>query len=234
MRPAGVWTTENAPVARAAGALARRATAAEGTTVIVVAHRRNTLEELRATPRAHGVEIDLRSKGDDIIVQHDPFRDGEPLERWLDAYDHRLLILNTKEEGLEERLQEQMAARAIEDYFFLDQSFPFLLRTARAGDSRCAVRVSEYESVETALALQGLVEWAWIDCFTRFPLSVRDAERLSKANIKLCLVSPELQGRWNEQEIATLRSYLATENIAPAAVCTKLPDAWERPLTGSE
>ncbi len=193
---------------------------------IVIMHRRNTRQSLRETPSFYGVEVDIRSRGSELIVHHDAFAAGEPFADWLSAYSHRLLILNVKEEGLEAALLKLMKDRHIEDFFFLDQSFPFLIRTARTGERRCAVRVSEFESIETALALADLVDWVWVDCFSRFPLSGDDAMRLQKAGLRLCLVSPQLQGRDPEQEIPTLRTFLRAEKIAPAAVCTKRPELW--------
>lgn len=194
--------------------------------MIIIRHRRNTIDELQATPVDLGVEVDIRSKGSHLIIHHDPFADGERFEEWLDGYRHRMLILNVKEEGLEDRLIHLMREREIEDYFFLDQSFPFLVRTARNGEARCAVRVSEYESIDTAMSLAGQVEWVWVDCFTRFPLSSEEATRLQDTGFKLCLVSPELQGRTDPQEISELRNLLAERRIVAEAVCTKLPDAW--------
>lgn len=193
--------------------------------MIIVRHRRNTLEELRATPQDLGIELDLRSRGEDLIIHHDAFVDGERFEDWLGGYRHGLLILNVKEEGLEDRLIALMRERGIEDYFFLDQSFPFLVRTAKRGESRCAVRVSEFESIDTALSLAGKIDWVWVDCFTRFPLDGAQARRLQDAGFKLCVVSPELQGR-SSDEIAELRALLAREGIAAEAVCTKEPALW--------
>ncbi len=194
--------------------------------MIIVRHRRNTAAELRATDTSFGIEVDIRSRGRNLIVHHDAFAEGELLETWLADYRHRLLILNVKEEGLEDRLLELMRERGIDEFFFLDQSFPFLVRTARRGESRCAVRVSEYESIDTALSLAGRVRWVWVDCFTRFPLKREQAERLRTAGFKLCLVSPELQGRQASEEIPALRALLAREGIVADAVCTKETALW--------
>jgi hypothetical protein len=193
----------------------------------IIAHRCNTIGQLTATSPRYGVEVDIRSQGERLIISHDPFVAGESFERWLEAYRHGTLILNVKEEGLEERLSALMKLHSIEDYFFLDQSFPFLIRSARAGERRCAVRVSEFESIDTALALAGQVDWVWVDCFTRFPLEPPDMRRLHHAGFKLCIVSPELQGRSAEEGIAELADRLAA-GPAPQAVCTKRPDLWER------
>ncbi len=113
------------------------------------------------------------------------------------------------------------------DYFFLDQSFPFLLKTAARGERRCAVRVSEFESIDTALQLAGRIDWVWVDCFSRFPLDGMAAARLQQAGLRLCLVSPELQGREAATEIPALIALLQQEGIRPDAVCSKRCDLWQ-------
>jgi len=193
----------------------------------LISHRRNTLADLAETPCEYGVEVDIRSEGEKLIIHHDPFVAGESFDDWIDAYRHGTLILNVKEEGLEGRLIALMKEKGIADYFFLDQSFPFLFKWASAGERRCAVRVSEFESIETALTLAGRVDWTWIDCFTRFPLSHDDAVRLQQAGFRLCLVSPELQGRDADTEVPALVKLLRERDIRADAVCTKRPDLWE-------
>jgi hypothetical protein len=120
-----------------------------------------------------------------------------------------------------------MKKKNIEDFFFLDQSFPFLLKTASQGERRCAARVSEFESIDTVLTLTKKVDWVWVDCFTRFPLSGEESERLRLAGFKLCLVSPELHQRSAPEEIPALRALLIERRIVPDAVCTKMPERWE-------
>jgi len=190
--------------------------------VKLIAHRRNTLAELNATPIEYGVEVDIRSQGDELIMHHDPFQPGEPFDAWIAAYRHGTLILNVKAEGLEDRLLRSMRDRGIEDFFFLDQSFPFLIKTALNGERRSAVRVSEFESLETALALAGRVDWVWVDCFSRFPLDRTGWMRLREAGFRLCVVSPELVGRVSESEILALRRMFSAWGVQPDAVCAKL------------
>lgn len=194
----------------------------------IIAHRRNTIAELQATPTRFGVEIDLRSSGNEIVLHHDPFCSGENFESWLDHYRHATLILNVKEEGLEPRLIRLMQERGIDDYFFLDQSFPFMVRHAEAARGRSAVRVSEYESIDTALALAGKVRWTWIDCFTRFPLTAAQADQLREHGFRLCLVSPELQGADALRAAPAMISTLRERRIGFDAVCTKRPDLWQQ------
>ncbi len=192
----------------------------------IISHRINTIALLKDTPKLFGVEVDIRSIGDTLIIHHDPFIRGEIFEEWLKFYDHGTLILNVKEEGLESRLLELMNKYQIEDFFFLDQSFPFLKKTASQGESRCAVRVSEYENISTALTLSGLVDWVWVDCFSYFPLNLEKAEELQSAGFKLCIVSPELQGRGGFSHVLDFRNKIESLGIKGDAVCTKHADLW--------
>lgn len=189
--------------------------------MLIIEHRKNTIEELRAVPKEHGVEIDIRSENHRLILHHESFHDGTDFERWLEFYDHKFLILNTKEEGLEERIKTLILRRRVADYFYLDLSFPFLVKLMNMGEKRIAVRFSEYESVETCLSLTGKVDWVWVDCFTRFPMDQECYHKLSRY-FKICLVSPELVGR--ESEIEKVRE--AVDGMEIDAVCTKVPEKW--------
>ena len=196
----------------------------------LIVHRRNSLAELNETPREYGVEVDIRSNDGKLIIHHDPFASGEDFEAWLKHYHHGTLILNVKEEGLEARLIDLMQQHHITDYFFLDQSFPFLIKWSKLGERHCAVRVSEFESIETALTLAGKIDWVWVDCFTHFPLTGSDAKRLQESGFKLCMVSPELHGRSAEVEIPLLANLLCERSIKPEAICTKKPELWKECL----
>ena len=193
----------------------------------IIIHRRNSLEELLATDERYGIEVDIRSEGGDLIIHHDPFVVGESFDVWINAYRHGTLILNVKEEGLEGRLINVLRERGISNYFFLDQSFPFLLKWSNKGEHRSAVRISEFESIETALALAGMVDWVWVDCFTHFPIDECGARKLRDSGFKICVVSPELHGHDAGVEIPKLATLLREANIVADAVCTKHPDLWD-------
>ena len=196
--------------------------------MIKILHRINTKKYLLDTPIEYGVEVDIRSNKDKLIVSHDPFILGEDFIDWISAYKHKILILNVKEEGLEEKLISIMFDLGINNFFFLDQSFPFLLKTSRRGESRSAVRVSEFEDIHTAMNLAGTVDWVWVDCFSCFPLRKKEADILQKeGKFRLCFVSPELQNRENKEGIINFRKKIEKERIIGDAVCTKYPNLWE-------
>ena len=191
-----------------------------------ISHRVNTIEALDATDQEYGVEVDIRSHGSRLVIHHDPFTHGVSFQDWLSHYRHGTLILNVKEEGLEERLIGMMSTHGIDDSFFLDQSFPFMIKWASASGGRSAVRVSEFESVETALSLANIVSWVWVDCFTRFPLDSDEAKQLKTAGFKLCLVSPELHGR-DLAGIEIMARELLNKDIEIDAICSKKPEIWQ-------
>ena len=195
--------------------------------MILIAHRVNSIESLNKVPHRFGIEIDIRSIGSDLILQHDPFESGELLPTWLDSYQHKTLILNVKEEGLESELIKLMNSKGIDDYFFLDQSFPFIVKSFKSHEKRCAVRVSEFESIETAITISGRINWIWVDYFSHFPLNKNDALRLKDAGFKLCLVSPELHGVKTDEVIKQFIAAIKENAINPDAVCTKRLDLWE-------
>jgi hypothetical protein len=194
--------------------------------MLMIAHRVNTVAQLRNTPVEFGVELDLRDRGDRLILQHDPFSDGEDFTDYLHEYRHALMILNIKSERIEGRVLELMQRFGVARYFFLDSSFPMIRTLVRQGERQIAVRYSEFEPLESALALAGQVEWVWIDCFTKMPLDAVSYQRL-KRHFKLCGVSPELQGRPVET-IADYANQLATFPLD--AICTKRPDLWQAAL----
>jgi hypothetical protein len=177
--------------------------------MLLVEHRANTLDHLARVPTDRGVEIDVRDYDGDLRLVHDPLETGERLEDWLAGYRHALLIFNVKCDGLE-------------DYFFLDVANPTLVSLVRRGERRVAVRYSEYEPIEFALAFAGQAEWCWIDCFTRLPLNPDTHARL-RQHFKLCLVSPELQ-KHPRSRIAEFRRQLAA--LPVDAVCTDYCEDW--------
>ena len=196
--------------------------------MLIISHRVNKIKDLVNTSCELGVEIDIRSNKEKLYLHHDPYVVGEDLETWLEEYNHAALILNVKEEGLESKLIGLMKKYKIDNYFFLDQSFPFLIKTANAGESRCAVRISEYEHIETVMSLSGKVDWVWVDCFNHFPLTKNDATRLqTEGGFKLCFVSPELQGRDSLEGVKNYRGLIESIGIKGDAVCTKHPNLWQ-------
>ena len=190
-----------------------------------IKHRINRLSDLESLDPQMGAEIDVRSSGSQIILSHEAFQGGDPLEKYLERYaqshSRRLLIVNTKEDGLEAKIMELLKRFGIERFFFLDLPLPTLVRLAvRQHEKRVAVRVSEYEPPEAAKPLRGLAEWIWADCFDGRPPDIKVLKGL-RPSFKVCLVSPELQG-YPPERIADFKTLASDVD----AVCTKHPELW--------
>lgn len=188
-----------------------------------ILHRVNTIDELRRTPTTWGVEVDLRDAGRQIVLNHEPFKGGEPFEDYLRHFRHRLLILNIKSEGIETAVLRAVRRRRIPRYFLLDVTIPRMVALGRQGERHLAARYSEFESLDACLALGRWATWVWIDCFTRIPLTPAIARRL-RSRFKLCLCSPELEGHPKRK---VLQAQRLVRTMPMDAVCTDYPAFWE-------
>lgn len=192
----------------------------------VYEHRINTRLALESVNPTHGVEIDIRTYAGNLILAHDPFVEGELLINWLQAWKGQPIILNVKEDALELKILELLSSFSVEEFFFLDQSYPSIRRMVRQGMTKVATRVSDFEDLTTAL-LSGS-EWVWLDSFSgNWSYLPEVVPRISKNNQKTCLVSPELQRLESQNELRDLQNILHLNNLNITAVCTKNPEKWE-------
>ncbi len=157
-----------------------------------VAHRINTINELKKVSPEFGIEVDLRDFGNKIVLSHDPFQYGEDFIGFLGHFKHKFIILNIKSERIEYKVLEILKFYNITNYFFLDSSFPMIIDLIKNKEKKIAVRFSQYETIDTILNLRNLATWVWVDCFTRFPLNKKNYEVFKNNGFKICIVSPEL------------------------------------------
>ncbi len=184
-----------------------------------IAHRINTIEELHSLPCDFGAEIDIRDFGDRLIIQHDPFIDGVDFELYLQEYQHGTLILNIKSERIEFRVLELIKKYNIQDYFFLDCSFPMIMSLIQTGESRIALRYSEHEGIDTIKNLHNKINWVWVDCFSYLPLNKEVWSVFKDMDLKVCMVSPELQQQ--TEKLIEYKNQLKGEGIKLDAICSK-------------
>ncbi|MBI2035414.1 MAG: hypothetical protein HYT12_01880 [Candidatus Liptonbacteria bacterium] len=166
--------------------------------MLIIEHRVNKIEELNAVPKENGVEIDVRhdNRNGTLYLNHDPGT-GDDLEEYLKKFNHAFIVFNIKEVGIENRCIQLAKKYNIpkSNYFLLDVEFPYLYRASRKdGVREIAVRYSEAEPIEMALAQKNLVDWVWIDTNTKLPLNIQTGKLLME-NFKTCLVSPDRWGR---------------------------------------
>ena len=194
--------------------------------MIIIKHRQNKITQIKNLSPNLGAEIDLRSNNGEIIIHHDPFKEGIKFVHWLKFYKKQFLILNVKEEGLEENLITILNKFKIINYFFLDQSFPFLIKFSRKNFKNSALRFSDYEDINNLIKLEQQINWVWIDYFDRFSLNKNNINLIKKLNFKYCLVSPELHGENQIYSKEEVKIKLKELEFSPDAVCTKEPEFW--------
>jgi hypothetical protein len=186
---------------------------------MLIAHRINTIEQIQELADDIPIEFDIRDSGTKLLVKHDPYVDGLDFDLFLPFLKTRFTIINIKSEGIEHRVLEQMKQNSIPHFFLLDCSIPMIYKLTSLGEKRIAIRFSEFETLESVLCWKDRVDWVWVDCFHSYILTKEIEETLHNAGFKLCIVSPELQGR--PQEIEMYHTYLKEKNIHIDAVCTK-------------
>ncbi len=186
-----------------------------------IAHRINTVEELRQLPTEYGVELDLRDDlNGHIYIQHNPFEPGENFEDYLKEYHHGTMILNIKSERIEHKVLELIRNYDVKSYFFLDSSFPMIWLLSKQGERNIALRISEVEGLDTVRNMAGKVDWIWVDCFSKIPIGKNEYDELKSLGYKLCFVSPELEGR--DEDIEKYREMLESQQMEMDAICTKV------------
>lgn len=194
--------------------------------MIIIKHRVNSVKDLKKTDKNFGVEIDLRSNQSNIYLHHDPFKKGELFNKWARSFKHKILVLNVKEEGLEDKILKILKKNKIKKFFFHDQTFSSLLKNMTK--THVSIRHSEYESLQKTNYLFKKIKWIWIDNFNKIKLEKKFYQELKKNNVKICLVSPELVKIKRMKEIKKVISFLKKKNFKIDAVCTKKPKLWSR------
>lgn len=190
--------------------------------VLFFAHRINSSNQLKTVPTQYGVELDLRDFRDELVLEHDPFKGGELFENYLKSYQHSGIILNIKSERVEPRVLELLKEYGITNYFFLDSSFPMIYHLNKHhNEHNIAIRFSEFEPIESVLKVKQMVKWVWVDCFTKFPLTPTTYKKIKDAELKICLVSPELQGHSIDM-ITQIKEEIKDNQYEIDGICTKV------------
>ena len=192
----------------------------------LIAHRINSVKKLKKLPKKYGAEIDLRSNGSNIILNHDPHKKGEKLKNFLSYYNHGTLILNIKESGIENEAIKISKKFKIRKFFLLDVEMPFICKNKKNINKSLSVRYSEYESIDTVKKFINNVGWVWIDTFNKLPINKANIKVLKK--FKTCLVCPE---RWNRpQDISLYYKKMKFQKFFPNLVMTSQKNfsRWEK------
>ena len=190
----------------------------------IIIHRVNNIKILKKIPNIFGAEIDLRVYKSKIILNHEPFKSGDTLDNFLKHYKHGTLILNIKEDGIEDAVIKKVKKAKIKSYFLLDVEFPYIFKCLKKKQKNIAIRFSENETIQTAKIFKNRFKWLWIDTVTKLPLNKKNIKIVK--NFKSCLVCPERWGRPNQ--IENYKKKLKSLKFLPDAIMTseKYANKW--------
>ena len=149
----------------------------------LIAHRINKIKELKKLPKKYGAEVDLRSYGSKIILNHEPHKSGDKFENYLSNYNHGTLILNIKESGIENEVLKISNKYSIKNFFLLDVEMPYICTNNKKVNQNLSLRYSEYESIETVKKFINNVGWIWIDTFNYLPVNQNVIRTLKNLNL---------------------------------------------------
>lgn len=185
----------------------------------IIIHRVNKIKDLNKLDQKFGVEIDLRSYKNKVILSHEPFENGDNFEDYIDNYKHGTLVLNIKEAGIEnEVLKIVKKNKKIKNYFLLDVETPYLFKCLNKKNKVSALRVSYYEPLEKLKKFKLLFNWFWLDSIIKLDFSDNDIKLLNK--YKTCFVCPE---RWGKPELISFyKNYFKKKKIKISAVMTSI------------
>ena len=195
----------------------------------IIVHRINTVRELNKIPPKYGTEIDVRTNGSKIILNHEPFIKGEKFENYIENYKHGTLILNIKESGIEDDILKILKSSTIKSFFLLDVEMPYIFSSLKTRNKNIAIRFSEFESIETVKFFVKKFKWIFIDTVTRLPINKKNLSTIS--SFKSCLVCPERWGRKND--IPKYKIFFKKLSYCPSAIMTniKCVKLWEKFFT---
>jgi len=182
----------------------------------IIVHRINKIKELKKISNNYGIEIDIRTDGSKIILNHDPLKRGDRFIDYIENYKHKTLVLNIKEAGIENEVLNIVRSFSVKSFFLLDVEMPYMYSAAKKGQKNIAVRFSEYEDIAIAKQFKNKLNWIWIDTVTKLPINKKNLNMIK--NFKSCLVCPE---RWNRKnDITNYKKKLKRLNFTPSAIMT--------------
>jgi len=185
----------------------------------IIVHRVNKIKLLKNIHINYGVEIDVRDSGKTLVIQHDPFKKGLQLHKFLSSYKQKgLLLIDVKSEGIEYQILKILKKFKIRNFFFLNSTYPVIIELIKK--KKNFIRVSDFESFENIYRLKNNIKWIWLEIFNKMYLTKKQILYLKKKTINVCLVSPELHGG-NVNDIFRIQKIIKNNKIQIDAICVK-------------
>ncbi len=189
---------------------------------IYIAHRQNELKNLKKLERSNfnGVEFDLRSNSEKIIMSHDPFKNGNDFLKKYRLLKNFFLIIDIKSSGISSKIYKLLKKNKYK-FLLLNLIQPEFVQMVEKGYGKnLLLRFSSYEKIDISKKKLKKINWVWLDFFERHFITSKEYKYLKKFKKKICLTSPDLLGYKTE----LLKRYIAHLNkkkIRIDMVCVK-------------
>jgi hypothetical protein len=196
--------------------------------MLKIQHRVNSLKKLKNLDQNFGAEVDIRSFNKKLILNHEPFKKAVLLNSYLKKFNHKFLILNVKEEGIENIILNYVKKFKINNYFLLDVTIPKIFQFIKTKKkSNICLRISKFENLSNLNFFHKKINWVWVDTFdNKIPLNFKEIKYYSK-RFKLCLVSPELV-KTNDINLKKFIKINRYKLNFFSAVCSKKINIWKK------
>lgn len=215
---------------------------------MIFLHRQNDPEFINFKD-VDGIELDVRSLGDRLVLTHDRINNKQIsifaddvlfLEDTIEYLKDYTIIVNVKESGLEEQISELFDDNNIK-YYFLDSQIPDIVRLSKQErfKGKFIIRVSNFETVNYNLFEHCKPEFIWVDWhnfehfkldpYIKFLEDINNNDYINTNKIQKILVSPELYGFQNiNLTHDIIQDKDITEVLNKYSVCTKIPYEWRK------
>ena len=200
--------------------------------VKIIAHRgmwtdpseKNTMIAFeRALSNGFSIETDFRDFNGKLVVSHDiPDQNAISAKAFFDLCEQYPVdaphALNIKSDGLHSLLSKYLQSWKLSQYFLFDMAVPDMLGYLTRQLNTFA-RVSEYETYQ---GFDGRISGIWLDAFKGNWYLDRNQGFDLIGKISTAIVSPELHGRSNYEEVWSWIKELYSPD-ASIFLCTDLP-----------
>lgn len=190
---------------------------------IYIAHQQNKLKNLKTLldNNIRGIEIDLRSNRNKVIISHDPFLNGLDFFKTVKRLKNFFVIVDMKSTGFSEKVLKVLNKEKI-NFLFLNLIASEQIYLIEKNHSKnLFLRYSSIEKPDLTKKNFKKIKWIWFDFFNKKFITIKEYNYIKKHNKKICLTSPDLI---DGSVFKTLRyiKYLNKNKIKIDMICTKL------------
>ena len=189
---------------------------------IYVAHRQNSLKNLKSLidDNIKGVEIDLRTNRNKIIISHDPFLNGPEFVKNIKILKNFFLIIDFKSTGFSEKVLKILTKEKINFLFLnlISSEQDYLIK--KSYSKNLFLRFSSIEKPNLNIKYFKKIKWVWFDFFNEKFITIKEYDYIKKYKKNICLTSPDLIDD-NKLKILKYIKYLNKNKIKIDMICTK-------------